>query len=641
MRLVAVATAALFALLGCSAEPSGFHDSGHTDAGGGDTTVSNACTTAGQIVCMGNTAATCDDSGGYTDMQQCGTQTCVIGVGCSTCQPGRRSCDASGTPQVCNDTGTGYTPADPCPSGSTCSEGTCADPCSMAASTHSYIGCDYWFTSTLNSQLGSFPTTSNPNSAVGVAGFPFAVAIANPQTVAAQVTISGGGLSGMATTVAPGQLAIVQLPWIQSVSQVNQANHAPAVGHSVLAHNAAYHLASNVPVTVYDFNALSYQDVRHPHCNPDTDLTCFSFTNDASLLLPTNVLTGNYTVLAWPSETTQYMGSVDPTFGGFVTIIGTSTTPTNVTIHLTGSVGAGSSVSATAAGGTITETLQQGDVLELVSGSITTCTRSPQPIQYDDSIVPMPIYACQTNAAHDLTGSIITADQPVAVFGGHDCANIPYDKAACDHLEEELFPNETLGQHYLVSYTQPQLSPREPNQVRVMSNHAGNMITFTPSTVHAPVTLDRGAYIDFLQTADVEVQGSGSFAIAQYFVGEDYNGTSTSSSVGDPSMVLEVPVEQWRTSYEFLTPNTYTKSYVNVVAQHGANITLDGTALGVAPATVGAFDVYRVDISTRTGAHHIESSGGQTFGIKVYGFGAYTSYMYPGGLDLTQISPPG
>jgi hypothetical protein len=28
------------------------------------------------------------------------------------------------------------------------------------------------------------------------------------------------------------------------------------------------------------------------------------------------------------------------------------------------------------------------------------------------------------------------------------------------------------------------------------------------------------------------------------------------------------------------------------------------------------------------------------FGIVVYGFGSYTSYMYPGGLDLTAINIP-
>ena len=33
-------------------------------------------------------------------------------------------------------------------------------------------------------------------------------------------------------------------------------------------------------------------------------------------------------------------------------------------------------------------------------------------------------------------------------------------------------------------------------------------------------------------------------------------------------------------------------------------------------------------------------TGNQEFGIVVYGFGNYTSYMYPGGLDLEAIDIP-
>ena len=31
--------------------------------------------------------------------------------------------------------------------------------------------------------------------------------------------------------------------------------------------------------------------------------------------------------------------------------------------------------------------------------------------------------------------------------------------------------------------------------------------------------------------------------------------------------------------------------------------------------------------------------GSEPFGIVVYGYGAFTSYMYPGGLDLRKIAP--
>ena len=32
--------------------------------------------------------------------------------------------------------------------------------------------------------------------------------------------------------------------------------------------------------------------------------------------------------------------------------------------------------------------------------------------------------------------------------------------------------------------------------------------------------------------------------------------------------------------------------------------------------------------------------GSEPVGIVVYGYGAFTSYMYPGGLDLKKIAPP-
>ena len=48
------------------------------------------------------------------------------------------------------------------------------------------------------------------------------------------------------------------------------------------------------------------------------------------------------------------------------------------------------------------------------------------------------------------------------------------------------------------------------------------------------------------------------------------------------------------------------------------------------------YGVARVMISG--GAHAI--SGTAEFGIVVYGFGEFTSYMYPGGLDLEAIDVP-
>ncbi|KIG14052.1 Lead, cadmium, zinc and mercury transporting ATPase [Enhygromyxa salina] len=41
-----------------------------------------------------------------------------------------------------------------------------------------------------------------------------------------------------------------------------------------------------------------------------------------------------------------------------------------------------------------------------------------------------------------LSGSRISADRPVAVFGGHTCANVPdEDLNTCDHIEEQIISN--------------------------------------------------------------------------------------------------------------------------------------------------------------------------------------------------------
>ena len=49
---------------------------------------------------------------------------------------------------------------------------------------------------------------------------------------------------------------------------------------------------------------------------------------------------------------------------------------------------------------------------------------------------------------------------------------------------------------------------------------------------------------------------------------------------------------------------------------------------------VSGYAVYTLPIAA--GAHRIRSDGPR-FGLKVYGIAQYTSYMYPGGLDLSVL----
>ncbi len=72
----------------------------------------------------------------------------------------------------------------------------------------------------------------------------------------------------------------------------------------------------------------------------------------------------------------------------------------------------------------------------------------------------------------------------------------------------------------------------------------------------------------------------------------------------------------------------------DMAAAQGAFASAQATSFTAIGAS--GFGVAKVPLSnTGNGTHAAESSMG--FGITVYGYGTYTSYWYPGGLDLTTI----
>jgi hypothetical protein len=269
-------------------------------------------------------------------------------------------------------------------------------------------------------------------------------------------------------------------------------------------------------------------------------------------------------------------------------------------------------VTAAAAGSTQTYSLNRGDVLQLIGGGTTTS---------------------RTCTADDLSGSTVTADQPVAVFVGHDCTYMPCTDAACDHLEEQLFPNETWGRRYVVSGLRER-SPTETSIIRIMSRTDGNALTFDGIARPAacPATLGARSFCEFETAADFAVSGSGALLIAQFMLSQSHV-----SGVGDPAMVLEVPTQQFRTSYIFNVPGSYTQNFLTVVYPTGMMPQLDSATIA-AGTVVGASGYSVSRFSVAPGSHRM--TGAAPFGIKVTGTADYTSYMYPGGLDLNQITTP-
>jgi hypothetical protein len=260
-------------------------------------------------------------------------------------------------------------------------------------------------------------------------------------------------------------------------------------------------------------------------------------------------------------------------------------------------------------------TLNRGDVLELVAA-----------------------------ASSDPSGTRVRADKPVQVIGGQSCAYVPtVDVATCDHIEEIMLPEDTLGSDYLVSV--PAYADGEhdmPVVVRVAAIAPATEVRFDPP-LRAPETLEAGEVLELelsgANAQHVRIQGSRPILVATYMQG--YDAAPLTANLGDPSMSVAVPTEQFRTEYLFTAPVTYNVNYANIVAPHGAEVRLDGELVpSDAFTSIGesGYGVARVMLNAGTSAHRLIAD--QEVGLTVYGYGAYTSYMYPGGADLERITIP-
>jgi hypothetical protein len=211
------------------------------------------------------------------------------------------------------------------------------------------------------------------------------------------------------------------------------------------------------------------------------------------------------------------------------------------------------------------------EVLQILSASEPGCT---------DATACYTSSCCNTPSTYDLTGTVVrvVSGPNPAVFGGHDCAFVPFNKWACDHLEEQMFPLETWGTHYLCPRNVTQVSG-EPTGWRVLSGADANEISFSPSSVHPAVTLDKGEFIEFGNFEDFEIVGEGRVSVAQFMVGQNYTSDTNPPLNGDPAMALAVPVEQYRTSYIFLAPTSYVSNYLTVVHKTGSYPSLDGITI--------------------------------------------------------------
>ena len=200
---------------------------------------------------------------------------------------------------------------------------------------------------------------------------------------------------------------------------------------------------------------------------------------------------------------------------------------------------------------------------------------------------------------------------------------------------------ESIGTHYVVARSPVRStgSFREPDVIRFVgvaetANVSTNLsppydnFTIQPGEVKTTWTQD-----NFVAVSDKPVM------IGQILVS---NGYVDGPYIGDPSLTVMPPVEQFRSEYVFMQPGGWTQSWVVISNEVGSTITIDGST-NAACISEGAGEVLGVMYESKrclvsAGVHRL--SGDKPFGIVAYGYGAAGSYAFAGGAAVKPIYDP-
>lgn len=534
------------------------------------------CEAGALLGCAGETSfEVCNETGTRTFTAPCpGNSPCTNGA-CEQplCTSGTTRCVDLNTVEVCNDIGLFEPQA--CGEGKECADGECQDLCTLNEKLSSYIGCEYWSLD-----------LDNYDDAIGQ---PHAIVVSNPNdSLTAEITITRpDGTPVMhdgPDTIEPLGQGVYLMPSDSNISVIEISDYAFVV-------------TSNIPVTAHQFNPLNNVDV---------------FSNDGTLLLPTNTLGREYLVMSWEQRT-------NPPLRGFLTVANTSGQTNNVQITVPARTAPGPDIPRMEPGERRTFTMAPGKVLNLATAE----------------------------GGDDLTGTEIIADLPVAAFGGHECANVLVGIDRCDHIESQLFPVNTWGTRYVGTKFAPR--GQEDDVWRIMASQDNTVVTFDPPPLDMRgmiidnIRLDRGEFFQFEAGGHFVIESTAPVGVAHYMVGSNWFGipricdtgidAGNPTGIGDPALTITVPESQFRADYIVLTPLDYDEDYVNVTIREGTTVLLDGEPLPAEifePVSLTQWRVAQVRIDD--GPHTLTAD--QPFGLVAYGYDCHVSYAYPGGLNL-------
>lgn len=236
----------------------------------------------------------------------------------------------------------------------------------------------------------------------------------------------------------------------------------------------------------------------------------------------------------------------------------------------------------------------------------------------------------------DLTGSSITADKPIAVFGGHVRAEVPYgyvlpdgsSETSRDHLTEQMPSVDRWGQGWLTT----RISELGlPDLVRVLALNDNTQLKFNGAPWR---TLPANGYVDTMISGPVSIEATGPCLVAQFA-----HTTTTQLGTGDPYMAIVPSIDQAFNDFTFFisTDAQYTEHHIMLAVDDAAksSVIMDGNPINPTYTSFTAngrqFDVAIVDVTS--GVHRLTTGPDEQKGAILvgYGYGPADSYGYSAG----------
>lgn len=455
--------------------------------------------------------------------------------------------------------------------------------CTQASARTTNLGCEFWAVDLPNDARG---TALSPPAAEQQ----FAVVVANPSGLGvAEVEVfrASEDVAIAGTMVPPGEARTIPLP-----SASIDPDRSTVDGE-------AFRIASSLPITAYQFNPL--------------DNTVEVYSNDASLLFPTEALGTSYTAITadaiWLGSG---QGDTTPvSAGAFVSVVGT-------------------------VDGTRVEIEPTSPLVDLAGGSFV----------IDRGFVLTGISSANAGMAN-LSGTRILSDHPVAVFSGNVATAIPSHGSACcaDHVEHQMPPHTAWGNAYgLAPAPHPAAQSDDPVEYRIVGAFDGTELLYCPSPPPgAPTRLDADEIITFTTARPFTVRSvrrEHTFAIAQFL--QSYQALDFAQP-GDPAMLILPPTAQYQPHHVFVIPEGYAQNVATVIRSGTGEVLLDGSPIDAAQwqtlGMLGGQSYTYAHLPVEAGAHLVESKTA-ALGLSVFGFDEAVSYAFPGGAGVRVISIP-